>query len=123
MDFLSQATKAVAGHINSAHDQEAPTIARLCHDDDRRVDHSMISLGVNEYVALSVDANVPGPRPHNRSKVHGGATTCWQVFRPPSDLRLADFVFDDPHFHECVFDKHKAIIPPSFIGGISRFLS
>lgn len=87
MDFLSQATKAVAGHINSAHDQEAPTIARLCHDDDRRVDHSMISLGVNEYVALSVDANVPGPRPHNRSKVHGGSYHMLAGF--PSSLRSA----------------------------------
>ena len=49
--------------------------------------------------------------PTTVQKFMGGATTCWQVFRPPSDLRLADFVFDDPHFHECVFDKHKAIIP------------
>ena len=54
----------------------------------------------------------------------GGATTCWQVFRPPSDLRLADFVFDDPHFHECVFDKHQALFPvPLFWRNfLARFL-
>ena len=54
----------------------------------------------------------------------GGATTCWQVFRPPSDLRLADFVLADPHFHECVFDKHQALFPvPLFWRNfLARFL-